>query len=132
MLVPDFLKSVPLESGHPVRTFAKQVENTTLQALQGMARPVARLQVAKFEVARAFALALNQVASLNHLARAARTVLKNTQQMELLLADWDTLDLRTVHDTVSRVCGCSAALMTERTSAKFARRWAGRKRVAHP
>ena len=111
--VPDFMKSPPLYPTHPMSFFAKNLENWTVQALQAMAEPQPRLQAIKIETARSFVLALHRLTSLNHLARAARTVLRTGQQVGQLLTDWINIDLRSVHDTVAAVCGCSAALMSE-------------------
>jgi hypothetical protein len=112
MEVPDFMRSMPLEAAHPARLLVRDLESTLAAALPPS---LGRLHRVKAEAARAFALALQRLASLTHLARAARAVLKNPAQCELLAADWAALDLVTVHEAVASVCGCSVALMTERT-----------------
>jgi len=114
MLVPEFMRTVRLGVTHAIRSFGRHIENATQQAMQDLAVPQPRLQAVKLEIVRAFSQALQRLTALSHLAQAARTVLKNSGQMQMLLADWDTIDLRSIHETVSRTCGCSAALMIER------------------
>ena len=55
---------------------------------------------AKMQAVQGFAKVLKSGTALNHLSQAARAVVDDQSQVSAMLADWDMLDLKSIHEQI--------------------------------
>ncbi|KAF6768771.1 hypothetical protein AHF37_09942, partial [Paragonimus kellicotti] len=93
VLIPNVLRPIPHTLTQAIRNFAKSLEGWMRQATQGLDSTLVSL---KISAVSALAQTLRRYTSLNHLAQAARTVLKNTNQINQMLTDLNRVDFNNV------------------------------------
>ncbi|TNN10535.1 Transcription factor RFX3 [Schistosoma japonicum] len=104
VLIPNVLRPIPPTLTQAIRNFAKSLEGWMRQATQGLDTSLVNLKVSAVS---ALAQTLRRYTSLNHLAQAARAVLKNANQINQMLADLNRVDFYNVQEQASWVCQCS-------------------------
>ncbi|KAF7255960.1 hypothetical protein EG68_06880 [Paragonimus skrjabini miyazakii] len=110
VLIPNVLRPIPHTLTQAIRNFAKSLEGWMRQATQGLDNTLVSL---KISAVSALAQTLRRYTSLNHLAQAARTVLKNTNQINQMLTDLNRVDFNNVQEQASWVCQCSDATVSQ-------------------
>ncbi|KER27550.1 hypothetical protein T265_05437 [Opisthorchis viverrini] len=110
VLIPNVLRPIPHTLTQAIRNFAKSLEGWMRQATQGLDSTLVRL---KLSAVSALAQTLRRYTSLNHLAQAARTVLKNHNQINQMLTDLNRVDFNNVQEQASWVCQCSDATVSQ-------------------
>ncbi|CAH8581251.1 unnamed protein product [Heterobilharzia americana] len=110
VLIPNVLRPIPPSLTQTIRNFAKSLEGWMRQATQGLDSALVGLKVSAVS---ALAQTLRRYTSLNHLAQAARAVLKNVNQINQMLADLNRVDFNNVHEQASWVCQCSDATVSQ-------------------
>uniref|UniRef100_A0A0X3PYZ8 RFX-type winged-helix domain-containing protein n=1 Tax=Schistocephalus solidus TaxID=70667 RepID=A0A0X3PYZ8_SCHSO len=106
VLIPNVLRPIPPTLTQAIRNFAKNLEMWMRHALQQLDPVLLRL---KLSAVSALAQTLRRYTSLNHLAQAARAVLKNSSQINQMLIDLSRVDFNNVQEQASWVCQCSDA-----------------------
>uniref|UniRef100_A0A183AIV5 RFX-type winged-helix domain-containing protein n=1 Tax=Echinostoma caproni TaxID=27848 RepID=A0A183AIV5_9TREM len=107
VLIPNVLRPIPPTLTQAIRNFAKSLEvSHVILATQGLEPTLVSL---KLSAVSALAQTLRRYTSLNHLAQAARAVLKNSNQINQMLADLNRVDFNNVQEQASWVCQCSDA-----------------------
>ncbi|BHF77337.1 Transcription factor rfx3 [Sparganum proliferum] len=106
VLIPNVLRPIPPTLTQAIRNFAKNLEVWMRHALQQLDPVLLRL---KLSAVSALAQTLRRYTSLNHLAQAARAVLKNSSQINQMLIDLSRVDFNNVQEQASWVCQCSDA-----------------------
>ncbi|TPP66982.1 Regulatory factor X 1/2/3 [Fasciola gigantica] len=106
VLIPNVLRPIPPTLTQAIRNFAKSLEGWMRQATQGLEPTLVNL---KLSAVSALAQTLRRYTSLNHLAQAARAVLKNSNQINQMLTDLNRVDFNNVQEQASWVCQCSDA-----------------------
>lgn len=110
VLIPNVLRPIPHALTQAIRNFAKSLEGWMRQATHGLDSTLVAL---KISAVSALAQTLRRYTSLNHLAQAARTVLKNTSQINQMLTDLNRVDFNNVQEQASWVCQCSDATVSQ-------------------
>jgi hypothetical protein len=90
ILVASPLQSLPDSLVQLIRHLALQIGRWLEVALHGL--PV-KLCTQKFTVAKKFSKTMNQQASLTHLCQSSRNILRSTELVAQMIADWRELDL---------------------------------------
>ncbi|VDK20807.1 unnamed protein product [Taenia asiatica] len=106
VLIPNVLRPIPSSLTQAIRNFAKHLEVWMREALQDLDPVLLRI---KLGAVSALAQTLRRYTSLNHLAQAARAVLKNPAQINQMLIDLSRVDFNNVQEQASWVCQCSDA-----------------------
>ncbi|VDM30912.1 unnamed protein product [Hydatigera taeniaeformis] len=106
VLIPNVLRPIPSSLTQAIRNFAKHLEVWMREALQDLDPVLLRI---KLGAVSALAQTLRRYTSLNHLAQAARAVLKNPTQINQMLIDLSRVDFNNVQEQASWVCQCSDA-----------------------
>ncbi|VUZ54318.1 unnamed protein product [Hymenolepis diminuta] len=104
VLIPNVLRPIPSSLTQTIRNFAKHLETWMREALQDLDPVLLRI---KLGAVSALAQTLRRYTSLNHLAQAARAVLKNPTQINQMLIDLSRVDFNNVQEQASWVCQCS-------------------------
>ncbi|CAH8518102.1 unnamed protein product [Dicrocoelium dendriticum] len=110
VLIPNVLRPIPHALTQAIRNFAKSLEGWMRQATHGLDNTLVTL---KLSAVSALAQTLRRYTSLNHLAQAARTVLKNSSQINQMLTDLNRVDFNNVQEQASWVCQCSDATVSQ-------------------
>uniref|UniRef100_A0A094ZQ39 Transcription factor RFX3 n=1 Tax=Schistosoma haematobium TaxID=6185 RepID=A0A094ZQ39_SCHHA len=110
VLIPNVLRPIPPTLTQAIRNFAKSLEGWMRQAIQGLDTDLVNL---KISAVCALAQTLRRYTSLNHLAQAARAVLKNANQINQMLADLNRVDFNNVQEQASWVCQCSDSTVSQ-------------------
>ncbi|XP_018652906.1 putative rfx transcription factor [Schistosoma mansoni] len=110
VLIPNVLRPIPPTLTQAIRNFAKSLEGWMRQAIQGLDTDLINL---KISAVCALAQTLRRYTSLNHLAQAARAVLKNANQINQMLADLNRVDFNNVQEQASWVCQCSDSTVSQ-------------------
>lgn len=110
VLIPNVLRPIPPTLTQAIRNFAKSLETWMRLALQGIDPSLVRI---KISAVSALAQTLRRYTSLNHLAQAARAVLKNPSQITQMLTDLNRVDFNNVQEQASWVCQCSDATVSQ-------------------
>uniref|UniRef100_A0A5K3F357 RFX-type winged-helix domain-containing protein n=1 Tax=Mesocestoides corti TaxID=53468 RepID=A0A5K3F357_MESCO len=106
VLIPNVLRPIPPTLTQAIRNFAKHLEVWMREALHDLDPVLLRI---KLSAVSALAQTLRRYTSLNHLAQAARAVLKNPSQINQMLIDLSRVDFNNVQEQASWVCQCSDA-----------------------
>ena len=106
VLIPNVLRPIPSSLTQAIRNFAKHLEVWMREALQDLDPVLLRIKLSAVSV---LAQTLRRYTSLNHLAQAARAVLKNPTQINQMLIDLSRVDFNNVQEQASWVCQCSDA-----------------------
>nr|CDS25894.1 transcription factor rfx3 [Hymenolepis microstoma] len=106
VLIPNVLRPIPSSLTQAIRNFAKHLEVWMREALQDLDPVLLRI---KLGAVSALGQTLRRYTSLNHLAQAARAVLKNPTQINQMLIDLSRVDFNNVQEQASWVCQCSDA-----------------------
>ncbi|KAL3316625.1 Transcription factor rfx3 [Cichlidogyrus casuarinus] len=109
VLIPNVLRAIPPALTQAIRNFAKSLEGWMRSALSNLDPELVRI---KLSAVSALAQTLRRYTSLNHLAQAARTVLKNGGQVSQMLADLNRVDFGNVQEQASWICLCSDSLVS--------------------
>lgn len=101
MLIRDVLESIPIQVTQSIRQFAKAFE-ATIAALFNPATtanhiPLTLIRV-KRDLAGRFGQVLRRRTSLNHLAQAVRSVLRNPDHSGQMSYDWMHIDFGGIRD----------------------------------
>nr|CAH8864362.1 unnamed protein product [Trichobilharzia regenti] len=110
VLIPNVLRPIPPTLTQAIRNFAKSLEGWMRQATLGLDSALVGLKVSAVS---ALAQTLRRYTSLNHLAQAARAVLKNANQINQMLTDLNRVDFNNVQEQASWVCQCSDATVSQ-------------------
>ncbi|XP_008408853.1 MHC class II regulatory factor RFX1 isoform X1 [Poecilia reticulata] len=103
ILIPDVLRPIPSALTQAIRNFAKSLENWLTGAMMNIPEEMVRIKVV---CVGSFSQTLRRYTSLNHLAQAARAVLKNSAQINQMLSDLNRVDFTNVQEQASWVCQC--------------------------
>ncbi|CAH8864567.1 unnamed protein product [Trichobilharzia szidati] len=110
VLIPNVLRPIPPTLTQAIRNFAKSLEGWMRQATLGLDSALVGLKVSAVS---SLAQTLRRYTSLNHLAQAARAVLKNANQINQMLTDLNRVDFNNVQEQASWVCQCSDATVSQ-------------------
>ncbi|CAL8069608.1 unnamed protein product [Calicophoron daubneyi] len=110
VLIPNVLRPIPPALTQAIRNFAKSLEGWMRQATQGLDPTLVGLKVSAVS---SLAQTLRRYTSLNHLAQAARAVLKNANQINQMLTDLNRVDFNNVQEQASWVCQCNDATVSQ-------------------
>eukprot|EP00052_Salpingoeca_macrocollata_P016421 m.131942 g.131942 ORF g.131942 m.131942 type:complete len:396 (+) comp20041_c0_seq12:468-1655(+) len=108
-LLPDVFRALSSILTKQIRTFAKHTETWMASAMRDFPRSFA---TARSDNATLFAQKLRRYTSLNHLAQAARAVLKNATHVAQMQTDYSRVDFSNVQEQAAWACeGCDVAVM---------------------
>ena len=133
VLLPNLLKPIPQILTQQIRNFAKCVNKWMVNALQGydgmyfIERHIAHSLANSFILlltsdefiqlktgaVSALSHMLRRYTSLNHLATAACSVLKNQQQVSQMVIDLNKVDFKNVQEQASWVCQCDDEIVRQ-------------------
>eukprot|EP00037_Helgoeca_nana_P024969 m.268427 g.268427 ORF g.268427 m.268427 type:complete len:367 (+) comp26806_c1_seq13:421-1521(+) len=117
-LLPDIFEMLETERTKEIRSFAKQVEQWVVAAVEGFPE---NFVAAKKRAVMQFGQRLRRYTGLNHLVQAAKAVLDNPVHVSQMQEDYTKVDVTAAQEQLQAICGGCPLEATSVHEASFRR-----------